>query len=99
MGVSSTTVSRWARSLAGGGDLKATKTPGRPVRLKRELIVHAYNEHGGPMTVFAFTDLLQERFGVTYDPVHLGRLMTRLGLAKKYPRATKAMRAIMGAKI
>ena len=48
MGVSSTTVSRWARSLAGGGDLKATKTPGRPVRLKRELIVKLTTSTAAP---------------------------------------------------
>jgi len=51
------------------------------------------------MTVFAFTDLVQERFGVTYDPDHFGRLMTRLGLAKKYPRGNQGNEGIMGAKI
>jgi putative transposase len=91
-GVSRTTASRWHRTLAGTGveGLRKRRAPGRPSRLngeQRTQIVELYA--AGPRaagyesdrwTTARLANAIFTRFGVKYDPDHVGRLMHRLGL-------------------
>jgi transposase len=77
-GVSSTTVYRWRRTLQARGieGLKRRHTPGRPRRLTPsqldELRAVLRQER---YTAIRFTRVIQEKYGVSYDPDHVGRLM------------------------
>lgn len=90
--VSRTTASRWHRLLNGKGveSLKKRRAPGRPSRLKADqlsALVQLFAE--GP-TAFGFPDdrwtttrlasAIETRFGIRYDPDHVGRLMHKFGL-------------------
>jgi transposase len=91
-GVSRTTASRWFRALSGRGveGLKKRRAPGRPSRLSQEqlrLVAELYQlgprEAGfnaNRWTTARFAEAIQQRFGVRYDPDHVGRIMHRLGL-------------------
>ena len=98
-GVSRTTASRWCRALNGKGveGLRKRRAPGRPSRLNAEqLRAVAEIYQAGPRTAGFTTDLwttarfaeaIFARFGVRYDPDHVGRIMHRLGLrARSRPR-------------
>jgi transposase len=94
-GVSRTTASRWCRALNGKGvdGLKKRRAPGRPSRLTTEQlrgVAEVY--HTGPRaagfdadmwTTARFADAIFTRFGVRYDPDHVGRIMHRLGLRER----------------
>jgi len=94
-GVTRTTASRWCRALNGGGveGLRKRRAPGRPSRLNAEqlrIVSEIYNS--GPRncgfdsdrwTTARFADAIQSRFGVRYDPDHVGRIMHRLGLRER----------------
>lgn len=94
-GVSRTTASRWHRALSGRGveALRKRRAPGRPSRLSAEqLHIVAEIYHGGPRTAGLETDrwttagfaqAIYARFGVRYDPDHVGRIMHRLGLRER----------------
>ncbi|MBV9508430.1 MAG: transposase [Acidobacteriia bacterium] len=96
-GVSRTTASRWCRALTGKGieGLRKRRAPGRPSRLNQEqqhVVAELY--HGGPRaagfdsdrwTTARFADAIQARFGIRYDPDHVGRIMHRLGLRAPTP--------------
>lgn len=91
-GVSRTTASRWQRALAGNGMecLRKRRATGRPNRLsaeQRAAVVEMFA--AGPRACGFETDrwstgrmaeAIAQRFGVRYDPDHVGRLMHRLGL-------------------
>ena len=91
-GVSRTTASRWHRALNGKGveALRKRRAPGRPSRLSKDQqlgVTEIYQ--GGPRaagfdsdrwTTMRFADAIYSRFGVRYDPDHVGRIMHRLGL-------------------
>jgi len=91
-GVSRTTASRWYRALSGKGieALRKRRAPGRPSRLSGDQfaeVARIYQE--GPRaagfdsdrwTTTRFAQAIQQRFGVRYDPDHVGRIMHRLGL-------------------
>jgi transposase len=79
--VSRTTVSRWDRKLLLGGfpSLFRRSPPGRPCRLKPEqlaelrIMLDTPGKHGcRRWTIAGFTAAIQERFGITYDPDHIG---------------------------
>jgi len=94
-GVSRTTASRWSRSLSGKGleSLRKRRAPGRPSRLNTEQlrgVAEVYR--AGPRTAgfdsdrwttARFADAIFARFGVRYDPDHVGRIMHRLGLRER----------------
>ncbi len=91
-GVSRTTASRWNRALSGKGveALRKRRAPGRPSRLSGDQLARVaeiYN--AGPRaagfdadrwTTVRFADVIFARFGIRYDPDHVGRIMHRLGL-------------------
>ena len=91
-GVSRTTASRWYRALHGRGveALRKRRAPGRPSRLSKDqfaTVAEIYK--AGPRlagfdanrwTTVRFAEAIRARFGVQYDPDHVGRIMHRLGL-------------------
>ena len=91
-GVSRTTASRWHRALNGKGveALRKRRAPGRPSRLTKEQLTGVTEIYqAGPRTAgfdsdrwttMRFADAIYTRFGVRYDPDHVGRIMHRLGL-------------------
>ena len=94
-GVSRTTASRWYRSLSGKGleSLRKRRAPGRPSRLAPDQL-HAKAEvyrtgaraagfEADRWTTARFADAIFVRFGVRYDPDHVGRIMHRLGLRQR----------------
>jgi transposase len=97
-GVSRTTASRWNRALEGRGveALRKRRAPGRPSRLGAEQlreVVEIYT--AGPRaagfdterwTTERLAEAIQARFGVRYDPDHVGRIMHRLGLRERRRR-------------
>jgi len=94
-GVSRTTASRWCRALNGSGveGLRKRRAPGRPSRLKPDqlqVVTQVYQ--AGPRasgfetdswTTARFAEAIFARFGVRYDPDHVGRIMHRLGLRER----------------
>ena len=94
-GVSRTTASRWYRSLSGKGleSLRKRRAPGRPSRLNADQlsgVAEVYRT--GPRaagfesdrwTTARFAEAIFARFGVRYDPDHVGRIMHRLGLRER----------------
>jgi putative transposase len=93
-GVSRTTASRWYRALSSSGleSLRKRKAPGRPNRLSTQQLEELVEMFfAGPRSVGFQVDrwtgsrlreAIQVRFGVQYDPDHVGRLMHRLGMAR-----------------
>ena len=94
-GVSRTTASRWYRSLSGKGlvALRKRRAPGRPSRLNAEQLTGVAEVYrAGPRaagfdsdrwTTARFAEAIFARFGVRYDPDHVGRIMHRLGLRER----------------
>ena len=94
-GVSRTTASRWARALSGKGveALRKRRAPGRPSRLNAEQVAGVSELYAsGPRsagfdsdrwTTARFADAIYMRFGIRYDPDHVGRIMHRLGLRER----------------
>ena len=94
-GVSRTTASRWHRMLADQGKerLRKRKAPGRPSRLTSaqladvaaifRLGARACGFENDRWTTNRLAQAIEARFGVHYDPDHVGRLMHRLGLRER----------------
>src|SRR5258708_4725967 len=94
-GVSRTTASRWYRTLSGKGVeyLRKRRAAGRPSRLTAEQLAGVTEIYrGGPRvagfdsdrwTTMRFAQAIHARFGVRYDPDHVGRIMHRLGLRER----------------
>ena len=92
--VSRTTASRWHRALKGSGveSLRKRRAPGRPSRLSREQLAGLSSLVAEGAIAFGFPDdrwttarlatAIQARYGVRYDPDHVGRLMHKAGLRK-----------------
>jgi putative transposase len=104
-GVSRTTASRWHRALSGGVEaLRKRRAPGRPSRLNTEqLRTSAEIYKAGPRaagfdtdrwTTARFADAIQSRFGVRYDPDHVGRIMHRLGLRERTRARRRAVEVL-----
>jgi putative transposase len=91
-GVSRTTASRWHRALNGNGveALRKRRAPGRPSRLSTDQLrgvaevyragARAAGFESDRWTTIRFSEAIHARFGVRYDPDHVGRIMHRLGL-------------------
>jgi len=104
-GVSRTTASRWHRALNGRGveALRKRRASGRPSRLNAEQLRGAAElYHAGPReagfdadrwTTMRFAEAIFGRFGVRYDPDHVGRIMHRLGLRVRRPRVVETIAA------
>jgi transposase len=102
-GVSRTTASRWNRALSGKGveALRKRRAPGRPSRLSADQmggVAEIYN--AGPRaagfetdrwTTLRFADAIHARFGIRYDPDHVGRIMHRLGLRDRVRTRRRAV--------
>ncbi len=94
-GVSRTTASRWNRALHATGveSLKRRRATGRPSRLTSDQLnaipllmalgARAYGFNNDRWTTGRLAKVIELRFGVHYDPDHVGRLMHRLGLRKR----------------
>jgi transposase len=94
-GVSRTTASRWQKALNGKGleNLRKRRATGRPSRLTplqcAEVVEmfaagpRAMGIDSDRWTTVRLADAIVRRFGVRYDPDHVGRLMHRLGLRKR----------------
>ena len=94
-GVSRTTASRWGRTLHGSGveALRKRRAPGRPCRLSQPQLRHLAEVYqAGPRlagfdrdrwTTARFATAIEARFGVHYDPDHVGRIINRLGLRQR----------------
>jgi putative transposase len=101
-GVSRTTVSRWCRALSGSGveGLRKRRAPGRPSRLTLDQLKGVAEIYqAGPRaagfetdrwTTARFADAICSRFGVRYDPDHVGRIMHRLGLRERTRQRRRA---------
>lgn len=94
-GVSRTTASRWYRTLDRHGveRLRKRKAPGRPSRLTSSQLAEvpaiyamgaqAFGFETDRWTTIRLAHAIETRFGIRYDPDHVGRLMHRLGLRPK----------------
>ncbi len=94
-GVSRTTASRWYRSLSGKGleSLRKRRAPGRPSRLTATQLsdiaevyragARAAGFETDRWTTARFAGAIQARFGIRYDPDHVGRIIHRLGLRER----------------
>ncbi len=93
-GVSRTTASRWHRALGKGVEaLRKRRAPGRPSRLSAEQLCGLKELYeAGPLaagfyserwTTARFAEAIQSRFGIRYDPDHVGRILHRLGLRQR----------------
>lgn len=94
-GVSRTTASRWHRALHRRGveSLRKRRATGRPSRLtgdQRTVVIELF--HGGARaagfaddrwTTARLAQAIYARFGIRYDPDHVGRMMHQLGLRNK----------------
>jgi putative transposase len=101
--VSRTTASRWYRALANKGveSLKRRKATGRPSRLSREQLDRVAQIYRERPVAFGFSDdhwttsrmaaVIETQFGVHYDRDHVGRLLYKLGLRERKPRARHAV--------
>ena len=97
-GVSRTTASRCHHALHGRGvdALRKRSAPGRPSRLSPEqrvqiVAIYAEGAHAAGFdsdrwTTARLAVAIEARFGVRYDPDHVGRLMHRLGLRERVER-------------
>ena len=102
-GVSRTTASRWRRALDGRGveSLRKRRASGRPSRLNPEQLRSVAELYqAGPRdagfdadrwTTVRFAKAILTRFGVRYDPDHVGRIMHRLGLRTRRRRAEEPL--------
>jgi putative transposase len=105
-GVSRTTASRWYRSLSGKGleSLRKRRAPGRPSRLTASQLTgvaevyrsgaRAAGFDSDRWTTSRFADAIFVRFGVRYDPDHVGRIMHRLGLRERNRQRTRVTTAV-----
>jgi putative transposase len=105
-GVSRTTASRWYRSLSGKGmeSLRKRRAPGRPSRLTSTQLAgvaevyragaRAAGFETDRWTTARFADAIFARFGVRYDPDHVGRIMHRLGLRERIRQRSRVNTAV-----
>lgn len=102
-GVSRTTASRWNRALSGTGvdALRKRRAPGRPCRLTSEQLTGVAELYAaGPRaagfdkdrwTTTSLAVAIEARFGIRYDPDHVGRIMHRLGLRERARRKSRPL--------
>jgi transposase len=100
-GVSRTTASRWHRALHRKGveSLRKRRATGRPSRLNLEQQQGAAElfRAGARAAGFAderwttarFASAIELRYGIRYDPDHVGRIMHQLGLRPRHHSAER----------
>ncbi len=98
LGVDRRSVRRWKRAYRRGGrkGLRARPAPGRPPRLtarQRQRLVgwilkgpEAAGYRTALWTCRRIAALVETRFGVTYHPDHIGRLLRACGLSPQRPQ-------------
>lgn len=90
VGISRSTTRRWARAWneAGVEGLRPSFGGGRPPKLTTAQFdeLCAILEEGQPWTPRAIHTLIEERYGVTYDPAHLSRKLRASGMHYAKPR-------------
>lgn len=90
VGVSQANSSRWAHAWndAGVDGLRPSFGGGRPPKLSDEQFAELCEllEGGQPWTPRAIHTLIEERYGVTYDPAHLSRKLRASGMHYAKPR-------------
>jgi transposase len=91
-GVSRTTASRWRRSIVQVGieGMRKRRATGRPCRLSSDQVdeirrmyaegARAYGFVRERWTTERFAKVIERRFGIRYDPDHVGRMMHKFGL-------------------
>jgi transposase len=101
-GVSRTTASRWHRALDRGVEtLRKRRATGRPSRLNREQREGVIELFQAGARAAGFSDdrwttarlaqAIDVRFGIRYDPDHVGRIMHQLGLRPRQRVAEPAI--------
>ena len=108
-GVSRTTASRWHRALHRKGveSLRKRRATGRPCRLnmeQRQGVAEIYRA-GARAAGFAddrwttarFASAIQMRYGIRYDPDHVGRIMHQLGLRPRHRGAVRTAPEVIDA--
>ncbi len=100
LGVDRRSVRRWKQAYRrrGVAGLRARPTPGRPPKLtarQRRTLVRwilrgpeAFGYRTALWTCRRIADLIRQRFGVTYHPAHIGRLLRACGLTPQRPQRT-----------
>lgn len=98
IGVDRRSVRRWKRAyrLRGQSGIKARPAPGRPRKLtgtqRRSLvawILKGAGAFGYPTALWTcrrISDVIRDRFQVTYHPDHVGRLLRSCGLTPQRPQ-------------
>ena len=94
-GVSRTTASRWHQSIAHKGveGMRSRRATGRPCRLTAEQVdaIRTMHREGAAAHGFAndrwttgrLANAIEKRFGIRFDPDHVGRLMHKYGLRER----------------
>lgn len=97
IGCEPSSVMRWrdARERAGDKGLKVRKAPGRPRKLSEaqserlvELLLEGAVAQGYRTELWTtqrIAEVIEEEFGVSYHPDHVGRVMRRLGWSPQKP--------------
>jgi len=100
LGVDRRSVRRWKRAYRrrGRAGLQARPAPGRPAKLtarQRRTLAQwilrgpeAFGYRTALWTCRRIADLIRQRFGVTYHPAHIGRLLRACGLTPQRPQRT-----------
>jgi transposase len=95
-GVSRTSASRWRRALhvKGVESLRKRRATGRPSRLNLEQQLGVAELYRAGAAAAGFADerwttarlaiAIQTRYGIRYDPDHVGRIMHQLGLRPRH---------------
>ncbi|MHB1391025.1 MAG: IS630 family transposase [Thermoleophilia bacterium] len=98
VGVDRRSVRRWQAAYRQEGEeaLKAKPASGRPPKLApgeldalREALLEGARSAGYPTDLWTcprVADLIQRRFGVSYHPDHIGRLLRSLGFSPQKPQ-------------
>ncbi|NBV47149.1 MAG: IS630 family transposase [Planctomycetia bacterium] len=97
LGVTPSAVSRWARQRREGGDeaLAAKPHPGRPKKLNErqienlvKLLLEGPRKHGFATDLWTLpriAELIERKFGVTFDPSGVWHVMQRLNWSPQKP--------------
>ncbi|MFQ5668643.1 MAG: IS630 family transposase [Candidatus Binatia bacterium] len=100
LGVDRRSVRRWNRAyrLRGRDGLRSHPAPGRPPRLTRQQrgslvrwILRGPEACGYPTALWTcqrIVELIRTRFGITYHPDHVGRLLRACGFSPQRPQRT-----------
>ncbi len=104
LGVDRRSVRRWkaAHRKRGAKGIEARQTPGRPPKLDRpqrprleRLLLKGARAAGYESDLWTcprIAELIAERFGVSYHPDHIGRLLRSLGWSPQRPQRRAAER-------